>query len=91
MQTGGGTTDGEQKIKVMTNSLDSINRFDANLEEIVLVGHVFLSRGFCLLQKQELWEAPSGLVAVPTELLNTPVLGRSHTAQGNGAGWAAWL
>lgn len=78
----GGTTNGEQKIKVMTNSLDSINRFDANLEEIILVGRVFLSRDFFWLQKQGLWEAPSGLVALPTELLKRTCAGQEPHCPG---------
>lgn len=69
----------------MADSLDSMNSFDANLEEIVLVGHLFLFKGFSWLQKQELWEAPSGLVALPTELLKCTMQGRSHTARGDGA------
>ena len=48
MQPGDDTTTGEQRINVMTNSLDSINSFDTNLEEVVLVGQRVPSQGLLL-------------------------------------------
>lgn len=38
MQLGDDTTTGEERIKVMTDSLDSITSFDTNLEEVASVG-----------------------------------------------------
>lgn len=46
LQTKPGTTDGGQRVKVMADSLDPINSFDANLEEIILVGCMLLFGGF---------------------------------------------
>lgn len=48
---------------------------------------MFLLGGFSWLQKRELWKAPSGLVALPAELLkalgqlNTSMLARSRAAR----------